>query len=119
MNGQPLEDGQISFVGRGENPGPASGAQIKEGRFYIPEEKGPLPGEYQVQIRAFKGTGKMVWDGMGDTTMAGFQKNMVEDMKQFIPPKYNAISDLKATLAAEQSNDVTFDLEIPELAKTE
>lgn len=114
VNGRPLESGQISFVSTAANGGPSSGAEIKTGRFQIPKDKGPFPGEYQVQIRAFKGTGKKVWDGMGDPSLPGFEKNMVEEKVQYIPVEYNNVSKLKAQLAAKGANTLEFKLDVPE-----
>lgn len=108
VNGEPLEKGQISFVPFDTSIGPSSGAEIVNGEYEISEEKGPAPGRYQVQIKAFRGTGKMVWDGMGEENNP--DKNMVEDMTQYIPKEYNATSKLEAEIAGGEDNEKDFDL---------
>ncbi|MCC6511776.1 MAG: hypothetical protein IT423_21930 [Pirellulaceae bacterium] len=60
-----------------------------------------------MQIRSFRRTGKKIWDGMGD----GTNKTMVEDIKQFIPIKYNDASELRVTLKRGE-NEFSTDLQI-------
>src|SRR5262245_26079522 len=95
VNGEPLELGDITFVSTGSAAVPSSGAAIVKGSYEISSEQGPMAGQYQVQIRAFRGTGRKSWDGVGDERAPASQKNYVEDMGQFIPSKYNDASELK------------------------
>jgi hypothetical protein len=60
-----------------------------------------------VQIRAYRSSGKKVWDGMGD----GKTKTMVDDFKQFIPNRYNDASELVVNLQ-KGKNEFTTNLEI-------
>ncbi|MGE3778815.1 MAG: hypothetical protein AB7F89_16645, partial [Pirellulaceae bacterium] len=100
VNGQPLESGEILFVP--VDKGESEGAPISGGQYALANSQRLTPGEYQVQIRSFKGTGKKRWDGMGEENNPN--KTMVEDMVQFIPEKYNNTSQLTVTLRA-GSND--------------
>jgi len=113
VNGAPLESGDISFVSTGAAAVPSSGAAILKGEYEISQEQGPVAGQYQVQIRAFRGTGRKMWDGMGPENAPASQKNYVEDMEQFIPAKYNETSELKADVVAGQVNELNFDLQAP------
>src|SRR6476660_8045200 len=118
VNGQPLEAGDISFAPVAPQGGPTAGAPIARGRYRVPAEQGLLPGEYKVQIHAFRGTGKKTWDGMGEPNAPGSQKHYVEETEQFIPAKYNDATELTAKLTAGKANEFKFDLEAPAVGKT-
>jgi len=113
VNGQPLDSGDISFAPLSPGGGPTAGAEIRRGAFSIPSEQGLLPGDYKVQIHAFRGTGKKTWDGMGEPNAPASQKHYVAEMEQYIPPQYNDASELKATIAAGKRNDLALDLKVP------
>jgi hypothetical protein len=113
VNGQPLESGDISFSPVSSHGGPTAGAAIARGGYNIPAEQGLLPGDYKVQIHAFRGTGKKTWDGMGEPNAPASQKHYVEETEQFIPAQYNEATELTATIVAGKKNDLKFDLQIP------
>jgi hypothetical protein len=117
MNGQPLESGDISFAPISPGGGPTAGAEIKRGSFHISAVQGLLPGDYKVQIHAFRSTGKKTWDGMGEPNAPANQKHYVEEMEQYIPAQYNDATELKATIAAGKTNAVDFDLTISPASK--
>lgn len=48
VDGQPLASGIISLVPEGE--GPATGAEIKDGKFHLTRERGPTKGSHNVRI---------------------------------------------------------------------
>lgn len=100
INGQPLESAEIQFLPMNSASGEHVGAVVTQGRYTIENTDRAKEGEYQVQIRAFRSSGKKVWDGMGD----GKTKNMVEDFSQFIPNRYNDASELKVTLRPGDNN---------------
>ncbi len=103
LDGQPLESGAILFLPKGA--GPSAGTQIENGRFSIARGDGPSPGDYRVEIRSFRGTGRMV----PDDDLPG---QMVEFREQIIPARYNDASDLEATLSADRRREeLTFDLQ--------
>lgn len=108
VNGAPLEEAEIQFVPVTSTGGDQLGAAVIKGEYSLADAERLKEGEYQVQIRAFRGTGKKIWDGMGD----GTNKNMVEDLKQFIPAKYNDTSELKVSLKSGK-NEFSANLEIP------
>ena len=110
FNGAPLKEGQISFVPLDLKQGPTAGAVIVNGKYQIDSSQGPVAGEYQVQIVAFRKTGKKTWDGMGDEQAPANQKNYVEEVAAFIPARYNAVSELRATIKAGKVNLYDFDL---------
>ena len=110
VNGEPLKAGDIAFVGASAG-GPSAGASIADGHYQIAADKGPVAGEYLVQIRAFRGTGKKTWDGMGEPTAAESQKKYVEQLEQYIPSRYNDATELTASFRSGKSNNVNFDLQ--------
>lgn len=58
-NGTPIEDGAIDFIPVAGTGGPSVGAPIADGKYSIPDDKGPLAdGTYRVELRAVKDTGK-------------------------------------------------------------
>jgi hypothetical protein len=112
VNGELLKEGQLAFVPLDSGLGPSAGAGIINGEYKIDAAKGPLAGEYRVEINAFRKTGKKTWDGMGDEQGPAGKKNFVEEVEAFIPPKYNTASELRATIKAGEVNVYDFDLEI-------
>jgi hypothetical protein len=112
VNGVPLEEGDISFVPLDPKLGPTAGAPIAHGGYQIDAAKGPVAGEYRVQINAFRKTGKKVWDGMGDERAPASQKNYVEEVRPYIPAKYNNMSELRAKIVAGKVNEYDFDLKL-------
>ncbi len=107
VDGAPLESGELKFVPMNSTGGDHVGTAVTKGEYSVDDIERLKEGEYQVQIRAFRSTGKKIWDGMGD----GTKKNMVDDMKQFIPVKYNDASELKVTLK-QGENEFTTDLKV-------
>jgi hypothetical protein len=49
---------------------------------------------------------------MGDEHSHAGKKNFVEEVEAFIPPKYNAASELRATIKAGEVNVYDFDMKI-------
>ncbi len=107
VNGEPLEQAELKLVPVASSGGDEIGTVVTNGEFSLVDPDRLRETEYQVQIRAFKSTGKKVWDGMGD----GKDKNMVEDVKQFIPIKYNDASELRVSLKRGR-NEFSTDLKV-------
>jgi hypothetical protein len=113
VDGTPIAEGLISFLPIDIANGQPGGSPIQDGQYSISADKGLLPGEYQVQIRANRGTGKKVWDGMGDEHWPASKKNYVEKMESYIPARYNDRTTLKATIELGKTNTYDFDLQLP------
>jgi hypothetical protein len=94
-DGQPI-DGAIAFVG-GER---SAGAAVIAGKYEIPAETGPLPGDYKVQIRWQKKTGKKFKTDAGE----------FDDAKEGLPAKYHDATTLTATVKGGK-NVIDFNLE--------
>ena len=113
VNDQPLQEGQISFVPVEPGaPARPQEAPIVERR--LPDRirpRGRWAGEYQVQINAFRKTGKKIWDGMGDEKAPAAKKNYVEEIDAFIPAKYNTSTELRPKIKS-GVNLHNFDLKV-------
>lgn len=107
VNGEPLEQAELKFVPTNSSGGDEIGTVVTNGEYSLVDPDRLKETEYQVQIRSFRSTGKKVWDGMGD----GTNKNMVEDVKQFIPIKYNDASELRVSLKRGR-NEFSTDLKV-------
>lgn len=110
---QPLASGQIAFIPLGAEAAPTAGATIAQGRYQIAADQGPFPGEHRVEIRAFRSTGKKVWDGMGDENAPASQKRYVEELEQYLPRLYNDESTLRVTITGPKPNRHDFALRGP------
>ena len=69
VDGQPLVNGSINFYPVEGNDGPSAGGVIKEGRYDLPTDQGPLVGKNRVEIRGVKKTGRQVPNHMAPGTM--------------------------------------------------
>ena len=99
FDGRPLEGGWIYF--RPVGKGPSAAGQISEGSFEIPSKKGLPAGTYKVVIEYQKPTGRLKKVYTGE---------QIEEMKQIIPPQFNAQTKLTADIQASGANHLTFDL---------
>ena len=94
LDGQPVENGTISFLPVEGTQGPSSGAAILGGRYKIPRDKGPFVGTYQVEIQASRKTGKKISAEaiLGMPSGSGAQ---VDETVEAIPARYNRDSTLR------------------------
>jgi hypothetical protein len=87
LDGEPLEDGTISFTPTGTTSGPASYGGIVNGKYVLRAgDRGPVLGTHKVQIEAFRDRGQKANDG-------------TPVKEQVIPGRYNQ----QTTLTAEVS----------------
>ena len=100
LNGEPLEEGQILFTPL--QAGQAANAEIKAGRYEIPENRGPSPGKYRVEIRAYEDTGQTERD-----EVTGSAEPI---LKPIVPPRDNRDSELEAEVV--EGGENTFDFEL-------
>ena len=105
---QPLDEGIIDFEPL-ENPGTKSGANIINGQYKIPKDKGLLPGKYKVTIVAGDGM-----SGGGTASPDAPKRPLPPGAKpgvERIPPEYNVKSNVVREVTPEGPN--RFDFKIP------
>lgn len=101
FQGEPLADGMIQFR-PATNQGTFASAAIKEGKYAIPRNEGPVAGGYQVIITSPpKSTFKASEGGPGKAPPTPPDR---------LPKKYNAESTLNAEVAVGKPNTFDFDL---------
>jgi hypothetical protein len=101
LDGQPLVSGSLLMTPL--KSGPVAGCDIKDGRFEMPLERGPGPGEYRVEITAYRPTGKKIYDSDFNVS--------TETLEPIVPARYNTATELTATVSTETENKFKFDLE--------
>jgi hypothetical protein len=98
LDGQPVDGGTINFMPV-EADGRVASALITAGRYEIPEERGPTPGKYRVEISWNKPLGPLNEDN----------PDAPQPSEQVIPPKYNRNSELEHDIASGK-NELDFPL---------
>jgi len=92
-NGTPIEDGSIDFIPVAGTGGPSVGAPIKDGKYSVPADKGPLAnGTYRVELKAVRDTGKF-------PPGPRYAKSMTV-REDIIPAEYNTASKIQKTIDA-------------------
>jgi hypothetical protein len=102
LDGQPVEDGTISFIPKTGSQNQAAWAPIKAGEFVVDGSQGLAIGASRVEIRAPRRTGKILPSSMGGTEPE-------YEMQEAIPPRYNSASQLTAEVKP-GANELNFDL---------
>ena len=116
LDGDPLKEGMISFIPDGSNESPTAGASIEDGQFSIPRLGGPLPGKFRVEISSFRELPKakrqvgQMFGRPASEFPAGVESQTIA-RENIIPPRYNANSELTATIPDQSSFEVNFNLE--------
>jgi hypothetical protein len=110
LDGAPLKEGTITFFPSGATKGPAAGGEIRDGRYEIPADGGPVVGTNRIEIRSVQKTGRIVKSPMA-VESSGPPIDMVEELKEVVPPEYNRNSKLEFTIleAGENVNDVAIE----------
>ncbi len=113
MDGKPLPAGVIQFSPAGEvtaTSAPANG-EIKDGKFSIPRQAGPVPGTYKVTIsHAELKSAAAVAKGRARKTVS--ERSLVLGPEQ-IPARYSSLAstELKAEIKPGGARDLKFDLQ--------
>lgn len=94
LDGQSVERGSILFTPIDGTPGVVTGGEIKGGQYALSGVKGPAVGWNRVEVRAARGTGKMIPRGLGGTG------EPVEEQVEGVAPRFNTQSTLKVEIKA-------------------
>ena len=105
LDGAPLAEGQITFVPQPGTKGPTAGGPISEGYFSIPHDGGTFTGTFLVKITATRKTGKQV--------MNYALNEMIDEIEQFLPLRYNRQSELTREVTDSGPNQFEFALKSP------
>ncbi|TWU20081.1 hypothetical protein Pla52o_45950 [Novipirellula galeiformis] len=105
FEGAPVESGSIAFIPVEGTQAPSTGGAINQGEYHLARAVGPVVGEYRVEIRATRKTGRQVAAG----EVARDPTAMIDEIEAFIPEKYNNRSDLTAEIQPDK-NEIHFDL---------
>lgn len=94
LDGEPVSGGSIVFL-PATGDGSKGAAEIVDGKYAIPSEQGLPPGNYRVEIRWSKPTGKQI--PSGDPGM------LMDERLEAMPAKYNTASTLTAEITASEN----------------
>jgi hypothetical protein len=100
LDGQPLEAGIIEFLPARNAPGPRAMAEIKEGKFMLDKDHGPIAGSMRVQITAGQNEYEPPTDGQRPKPFT----------REPIPARYNRYSTLSTDVKADGENVFQFPL---------
>ena len=113
FDGELVDQGSILFLPTGGTKGPSSGSGITNGRFSIPQEKGPVVGLYRVEVHWPRKTGKKI--AVGSPAPPG---TMVDEVAEAIPPAFNTKSTLEQRVESGE-NEIVIELTSKEVAVKE
>ena len=88
FNGQPVEQGAISFFPTPGVIGPEAGAEIKDGKYFIPRKTGPVVGKNRVELRSFQKSGRKIQDPTAP------QGTLADEITNIFPAEYASQSTL-------------------------
>ncbi len=98
LDGQPVDGGTINFMPM-DSGGRAASALIRAGQYEIPEERGPTPGKYRVEISWNKPLGPVDEEN----------PDAPQPSEQVVPARYNENSELERDIASGK-NELDFAL---------
>lgn len=107
LDGKSLASGTITFIP--DEGGPGAFGSVEEGAFRFEKAEGPPPGRYKVEIVDVRPTGKMIPD-------PDSRSGTIAEVRNTIPPRYNARTELAVEVKADAENTFTFDLSTRKLA---
>lgn len=88
LDGEPIEQGSIAFYPDGDTKGMVAGGEIRDGRYSVPADKGPVVGQNRIEIRATRKTGKKIPDPYGGPG------HSIDESVEAVPEQYNGKSTL-------------------------
>jgi hypothetical protein len=101
LDGKPLDSGTITFIPA--EGGPGAFGTIRSGAYQFGAGDGPTAGHYAVEIIDVRPTGRTIPnpDAPGST---------IAEVRNAIPPRYNARTELAADVRPDAENTFRFDL---------
>ena len=99
--GVPVSEGTVNLVPLAGG-GAQVGGPIKDGVYEIPQERGPLPGKYRIEVYSFEAVAPGRGAAEGDM-------DAQSSTRQVIPPEFNTQSQLELDV---ESSKIEKDLEL-------
>lgn len=111
-NGEPIEDGEISFQPVEGTQAPPTSTTIVDGKYQLPEKWALVPGTYQVAVRSYRASYDNDAKLPGSTLDRPPASGGIEVKEQLLPDKFNAKSTIeKVTVKSGQAPaEKNFDL---------
>jgi hypothetical protein len=110
VNGQPLPAGVVRFVPEAGVEGPAASAVVKDGKFSLDADTGPVAGQHRIEIEATDYQSFAIDDEAGYAA-AKTQSGIQPVLRNPIPANYNSQSTLTETIKEDGPNTFTFKVE--------
>jgi hypothetical protein len=104
LNGEPMEEGVITFIPIDGSTGPKARAEISLGEYKFDSATGPVPGRMRVEIDSAESEAEAL-----ERDIRGGEKPELH--RVVIPPKYNKNSTLTADVSSGGSREFPFALE--------
>jgi hypothetical protein len=104
FNGQPLDQGNITFIPMSSDLATQSGASIANGSYAIPKMNGLIPGRYRVSISSGDGVTPAGPSDQPPGPSGNFSS------KERIPREYNVASTQEVVVKSEGPNRFDFDI---------
>ena len=105
LDDQPLDSGYITFCPLPGTKGPTAGANIVDGRFEIPADKGTFSGTFRVEISKYKEI-----PGRFLLSKGPKEGERIALTANVLPARYNTDSGLTAEIDKGNSTPLRFDL---------
>lgn len=102
LDGQPLNSASIQFIPAAPGTSPEASGEIKDGKFEIGRDRGPVAGEYKVMISTSQSVEVQPGEMPGDPP---------KPKADPVPAKYNTATTLTAEVKAGGPNEFEFALE--------
>lgn len=108
--GEPVPNGVVRFRPVGETQGPMANTMITDGRYEIPQDQGPVAGNYEVRVQAYEDPGDA-----GNATASSPPAVPSDKLKQKLPSDNPAEVDPTPETAVPKESNRTFRVTIPPL----
>lgn len=110
FEGQPLAQGRIQFEPSSPDARVTAGAEITDGRFAIPRDQGPTPGDYRIMVTSAVARKSGADVAPGDEPAKRGGPMLPAPAVELIPKEYNAQTKLTAKVDARGPNVFEFTL---------
>lgn len=100
FDGTPIESGSIAFIPDGSTVGPSAGGEIKQGRYSVARESGPVLGAHRVEVTAHRAGKQIDVAGAGGASAGPSGGGTVHESEMYIPEQFNKKSKLTVNITS-------------------